>query len=272
MNDKTPVTIETLLNIMAQLRNPADGCPWDLDQDFRSVAPFTVEEAYEVADAIEQQQWQELPQELGDLLFQVVFHAQMGKEAGLFDFQQVLESICNKMIRRHPHVFGEQQFADAEEVLVNWEAEKNKERAEKGEQNPSILDSVTLGLPALKRAAKLQKKAARVGFDWPQPEPIFDKIAEELDEVQQELQAEPRNQLALESEIGDLLFAVVNLARHYQVDPEQALRTSNQKFCDRFAFIEQQLAKQGITPEQASLEQMDELWELAKQALTQAAD
>lgn len=256
--------MEKLLDIMARLRDPQSGCPWDIEQDFRSIAPYTIEEAYEVADAIERNDMAELPGELGDLLLQVVFHSQMAKEQGLFDFETVAASINEKMIRRHPHVFSEQEFESVEAIHANWEAEKLKERQAKGAQDESILDSVTVGLPALKRAAKLQKKAAKVGFDWPEPEPILDKIREELEEVEEELAQPQRDHKALEGEIGDLLFAVVNLARHYKVDPEQALRTSNQKFCTRFAYIEQQLAKQGLSAEQASLERMDELWEEAK--------
>ncbi len=259
-------TMADLLAIMAQLREPQNGCPWDIAQDFSTIAPYTLEEAYEVADAIERQQWQELPGELGDLLFQVVFHAQMGQEAQLFDFNTVVDSICHKMIRRHPHVFSDQSFSTEEEVLANWEEEKQKERREQGNQDSSILDAVTLGLPALKRAVKLQKKAAKVGFDWPEAEPIFDKIQEEIEEVREELAAESLNPQALQEEIGDLLFAVVNLARHYRVDPEQALRGANQKFCKRFHYIEQKLQSQGETLEGASLSQMDDLWNEAKGA------
>lgn len=259
--------IEQLLEIMARLRDPKSGCPWDIEQNFHSIAPYTIEEAYEVADAIERNDMQELPLELGDLLLQVVFHAQMGKEKQHFDFNDVVAGINEKMIRRHPHVFGEQEFATEAEVHANWEAEKQKERAAKGEADHSILDAVTLGLPALKRAAKLQKKAAKVGFDWPESEPVLDKIAEELDEVKEELAVPELNKTALEGEIGDLLFAVVNLARHHQIDPEQALRSSNQKFCQRFAYIEQQLKAAGSSPEQVSLALMDQLWNEAKSKL-----
>lgn len=257
-------SMEELLHIMARLRDPENGCPWDIQQDFRSIAPYTIEEAYEVADAIERNDMAELPGELGDLLLQVVFHSQMAKEQNLFAFEDVVAAINEKMIRRHPHVFAAQEFATEDEVHANWEAEKQKERKAKGAQDGSILDAVTVGLPALKRAAKLQKKAAKVGFDWPSPEPIFDKIQEELEEVQQELAVPAHNQQALEAEVGDLLFAVVNLARHYKIDPEQALRGSNQKFCQRFGYIEQQLAQQELSPEKASLEQMDALWDEAK--------
>ena len=257
-------TMEELLHIMSRLRDPENGCPWDVQQNFRSIAPYTIEEAYEVADAIERNDMADLPGELGDLLLQVVFHSQMAKEQGLFSFDDVVAAINEKMIRRHPHVFAAVEFANEADLHTNWEVEKQKERQAKGTQDRSILDAVTVGLPALKRAAKLQKKAAKVGFDWPGPEPIFDKIQEELEEVQQELAASELNPKALEGEVGDLLFAVVNLARHYKIDPEQALRGSNQKFCNRFGFIEQQLAQQGINPEQASLEQMDALWDKAK--------
>ena len=262
MTDQTG--IQQLLEIMACLRDPQQGCPWDLQQNFNSIAPYTLEEAYEVVDTIERNDLMALQGELGDLLFQVVFHSQLAKEQGLFEFKDVVAGINEKMIRRHPHVFAEQAFASEEAIHANWEAEKQKERQAKGGAEGSILEAVTLGLPALKRAAKLQKKAAKTGFDWPEPEPIFDKIQEELQEVKEELAAPELDPKALEGEIGDLLFAVVNLARHYKVDPEQALRTTNQKFCTRFAYIEKRLAEQGLTPEQASLEQMDLLWEQAK--------
>lgn len=256
--------IEQLLSIMARLRDPNNGCPWDIQQNFHSIAPYTIEEAYEVADAIERNELGELPGELGDLLLQVVFHSQMAKEQGLFEFNDVVASINEKMIRRHPHVFAEKAFSSEAEVHANWESEKLKERQRKGVEESSILDSVTLGLPALQRAAKLQKKAAKVGFDWPEPEPIFHKIQEEIDEVKEELAAPQINQPALEAEVGDLLFAVVNLARHHKIDPEQALRGANQKFCRRFAYIEKVLAEQGVELDQATLEQMDALWEQAK--------
>ena len=260
-------SIQSLLEIMARLRDPQSGCPWDIEQDFNSIAPYTIEEAYEVADAIEQKDYQELRLELGDLLLQVVFHAQMAKEQALFDFSDVVAGINEKLIRRHPHVFSDQSFDDAEAVLVNWEAEKQKERHAKGLHQEGLLDSVTLGLPALARACKLQKKASKVGFDWPNPEPVLDKIKEEVEEVEHELQQQPIQQGRLEAEIGDLLFAVVNLARHHKIDPEQALRRSNQSFKDRFGYIESELKRQSLDWSECSLHQLDILWDQAKQVL-----
>ncbi|MBW8189586.1 nucleoside triphosphate pyrophosphohydrolase [Neiella marina] len=261
-----PSSIQQLLDIMAKLRDPNGGCPWDIKQDFDSIVPYTIEEAYEVADAIEQRDFDELRLELGDLLLQVVFHAQMAKEQQLFDFNDVVAGINEKLIRRHPHVFGAKEFADEAAVHANWEAEKQKERAAKGgnDQQEKLLDSVTLGLPALSRAHKLQKKASKVGFDWPTPEPVFEKIKEEVDEVADELAATPIDQSKLEAEIGDLLFAVVNLARHHQIDPEHALRVSNRSFEQRFGFIEQTLTAEGRSFEDSSLAEMDALWREAK--------
>ncbi|MBD1390009.1 nucleoside triphosphate pyrophosphohydrolase [Neiella sp. HB171785] len=249
---------------MAKLRDPNGGCPWDIKQDFDSIVPYTIEEAYEVADAIEQRDFDELRLELGDLLLQVVFHAQMAKEQSLFDFDDVVAGINEKLIRRHPHVFANQAFADEAAVTANWEAEKQKERAQKGSADSGLLDSVTLGLPALSRANKLQKKASKVGFDWPSPEPVFAKIKEELDEVAEELAASDINKTRLEAEIGDLLFAVVNLARHHHIDPEHALRVSNGSFQRRFGFIEQTLAAEGRSFADSNLAEMDALWREAK--------
>jgi MazG family protein len=253
--------IQALLRIMASLRDPAAGCPWDREQDFASIAPYTIEEAYEVADAISRGEMGELRDELGDLLFQVVFHARMAEEAGEFDFADVVEGIVEKMIRRHPHVFADDEVADAEAQTRAWEEHKAKERQAKG-QHHSLLDGVTLGLPALSRAQKLQKRAARAGFDWPEVDSVLAKIAEELDEVRAELAS--GDQLALQGEIGDLLFACVNLARHAGVDPETALRTSNEKFERRFRHIEQALRDAGKDIEQCPLEEMDALWDEAK--------
>jgi MazG family protein len=253
--------ISELLRVMARLRDPQGGCPWDREQDFASIAPYTIEEAYEVADAISRGEMGELRDELGDLLFQVVFHARMAEEAGQFDFADVVEGIVEKMLRRHPHVFADEEVADAEAQTRAWEEHKAKERRAKG-QHHSLLDGVTLGLPALSRAQKLQKRAARAGFDWPEKEGVLAKIAEELDEVRAELAA--GDQAALQGEIGDLLFACVNLARHTGVDPETALRTSNEKFERRFRYIEQALRDAGRDIEQCTLEEMDALWNEAK--------
>lgn len=254
--------IRELLSIMASLRDPEGGCPWDLEQDFSTIVPYTIEEAYEVADAISRGDMADLRDELGDLLFQVVFHARMAEETGEFTFDDVVEGIVEKMIRRHPHVFADEDVADAEAQTRAWEEHKAKERHAKG-QHHSLLDGVTLGLPALSRAQKLQKRAARAGFDWPEVGGVLDKIAEELDEVRVEI--DNGDQAALQGEIGDLLFACVNLARYAGVEPETALRTTNEKFERRFRYIEQALCAQGKELEQCSLEEMDELWNEAKQ-------
>ncbi len=255
--------ISKLLQVMAALRDPDGGCPWDIEQDFSSVVPYTIEEAYEVADAIERGELAELCDELGDLLFQVVFHARMAEEQGAFNFDDVVTAIVEKMIRRHPHVFADEQVADAEAQTRAWEAQKAKERKSKG-GSASLLDGVTLGLPALIRAEKLQKRAARAGFDWPEIAPVFDKIHEEIEELRAELGGDDHQ--ALHDEMGDLLFACVNLARHAGVDPEQALRSANAKFVHRFHYVEQGLAAQGSSVEQADLERMDALWNEAKEA------
>lgn len=253
--------INKLLQVMAALRAPVGGCPWDIEQDFSTVAPYTIEEAYEVADAIERGELGELRDELGDLLFQVVFHARIAEEQGVFDFDDVVTAIVEKMIRRHPHVFANEEVADAEAQTRAWEAQKVKERKAKG-QSSSLLDGVTLGLPALSRAEKLQKRAAGAGFDWPEIAPVFDKIHEEIDEVRAELDGDDHQ--ALHNEIGDLLFACVNLARHAGVDAEQALRSANKKFVHRFQYVEQTLATQGSSIEEADVGRMDELWDEAK--------
>lgn len=249
-----------LIEIMARLRDPVAGCPWDIEQDFASIAPFTIEEAHEVADAIARQAWGELEGELGDLLLQVVYHAQMGAEAGLFDFASVAAAISDKMVARHPHVFGdESRDKTAEEQTVDWEAAKAAERGPAG-----TLDGIAMGLPALTRAVKLQKRAARVGFDWPDASHVLAKIAEEAREL-----TEARERFAageVEAELGDLLFVLANLARHLNVDPEAALRRANAKFTRRFASIEAALAARGRRPEDSTLQEMDALWEAAKAA------
>jgi ATP diphosphatase len=228
--------IDDLLDIMARLRDPADGCPWDVEQTFATIAPHTVEEAHEVADAIVRGDMEELKDELGDLLFQVVFHARMAEEEGAFDFADVVEAINDKMLRRHPHVFGDEDIADAEAQTANWEKIKADERAAKGETDTSALAGVPGGLGALQRAVKLQKRAARVGFDWPTVEPIFEKLDEEVDELKQAIALEDADNI--EEELGDLLFVLSNLARKLDVDPDMALRRSNLKFEQRFRGME----------------------------------
>ncbi|MDZ4381496.1 MAG: nucleoside triphosphate pyrophosphohydrolase [Parvibaculum sp.] len=255
--------IEALLDIMARLRDPDGGCPWDLEQDFASIAPYTIEEAYEVADAIERGDMDDLKDELGDLLLQVVFHAQMAKEEGRFDFSGVVQAICEKMIRRHPHVFGDEEQRSAGAVKGRWEEIKAEEKAAKGLAQTSILDDVPLALPALARAIKLQNRAARVGFDWPDTSLVIDKLNEEMLELSAEV-AKGGDPDRLEDEMGDLLFVYANLARHMKVDPEAALRRANAKFRRRFGRIEEKLAERALTPEQSTLEEMDALWNEAK--------
>ena len=259
--------IERLLDVMRRLRDPKSGCPWDVEQSFATIAPYTIEEAYEVVEAIQQGDMDALKDELGDLLLQVVFHAQMADEAKKFDFDAVAAAIADKMIRRHPHVFGDVVVDGAAAQTKAWETQKAEERAAKAKASgvpPSALDGVTVGLPALTRALKLQKRAGRVGFDWKEAPPILDKIAEELDELSDEMTAETRDADRIEDEMGDLLFACVNLARHLDVDPESALRRTNAKFERRFRRVEGLLAAQGKRPEGAALEEMERLWEQAK--------
>lgn len=263
---ETGAPIDRLLAIMARLRDPERGCPWDLEQDFASIAPHTIEEAYEVADAIERRDMAHLKDELGDLLFQVVFYAQMSREAGGFDFDAVADAISDKMIRRHPHVFGEARIDGAAAQTVAWEAQKEAERralADSAGAAPSALDGVIAGLPALLRAVKLQKRAARVGFDWPEATQVLDKIAEEVAEIRHEMTAGGGRE-RLRDEVGDLLFAVVNLARHLEVDPEGALRGANAKFERRFHRIEALLSAAGREARDASLDELETLWLQAK--------
>jgi len=250
-----------LLEIMRRLRDPETGCPWDIEQTFSTIAPYTIEEAYEVADAIERAAWDELKGELGDLLFQSVFHAQMASEQGLFTFDEVADTMSDKMVARHPHVFGdESRDKSAEQQTRDWETVKAAERAAKAQTR--VLDGVAVGLPALLRAVKLQKRAARVGFDWPETTQVLDKIREEcaeLVEAKDEL-----SQAEVEEELGDLLFVMANLARHLDVEPEAALRAANAKFIRRFNAVEAALAEKGRRPDEATLEEMDALWDAAK--------
>jgi MazG family protein len=255
-----------LLSVMAWLRDREHGCPWDIDQTFRTIAPYTIEEAYEVADAIDRDDMPALKEELGDLLLQVVYHAQMASESKAFGFADVAAAIADKMVDRHPHVFGDLNIADADAQTVSWEARKAAERAKKGDTPAGTLDGVARALPALLRAEKLQKRAARVGFDWKTIGPVIDKIEEELSELRSELEAGTIDAARIQDELGDVLFATANLARHCKVDPEAALRSTNDKFERRFRYIERKLAEQGRTPSQASLEEMEELWQAAKTA------
>ncbi|HEY6982924.1 nucleoside triphosphate pyrophosphohydrolase [Reyranella sp.] len=253
-----------LLAVMAWLRDRRHGCPWDIDQTFRTIAPYTIEEAYEVADAIERDDMPSLKEELGDLLLQVVYHAQMATEAGAFTFSDVARAIADKMVDRHPHVFGDLKIADADAQTISWEARKAAERTRNGSEPTGALEGVARALPALLRAEKLQKRAARVGFDWKETGPVIDKIEEELGELRSEIAAGPLDQLRIVDEMGDVLFAVANLARHCKVDPEAALRGTNDKFERRFRYIERRLADQGRKPAEATLEEMESLWQEAK--------
>ena len=251
--------IERLLYIMRRLRDPDTGCPWDIEQSFSSIAPYTIEEAYEVADAIARGDMADLKGELGDLLLQTVYHTAIGEEEGLFTFHTVADAISDKMVARHPHVFGDQsRDKTAEQQTIDWETIKATERAQADQTR--TLDGVALGLPALTRAVKLQKRAARVGFDWPDVEQVLDKIREEIDELKAAESAAHRHE-----EFGDVMFVMANLARHLNIDPEQALRDANQKFTRRFNGIEDKLQQDGRTPPQSDLAEMDALWNAVKQ-------
>ncbi len=263
--------IQGLLDIIAALRTPGSGCPWDLEQNFATIAPYTIEEAYEVADAIARNDLPDLCDELGDLLLQVVFHARMAEEQGAFSFGDVVEAITRKMIRRHPHVFADNdgRRLSASDVKGAWDRIKAEEKAERAARRPqqesatpSLLSGVKAGQPALTRAMELQRKASSVGFDWNDPRAVLHKIREEADEIEAALDGKDADELA--GETGDLLFALVNLARHVGTDPDQALRATNAKFERRFGYIERTLAAQGRTLESASLEEMDALWDEAK--------
>ncbi len=264
--------LERLRAIMARLRDPASGCPWDVKQSFATIAPYTIEEAYEVADAIQQKDMAGLQDELGDLLLQVVFHARMAEEAGHFDLDGVAGAINEKMIRRHPHVFSDGGASTPDAVTQSWEAIKAAERAEKAQgAATSILDGVSLAQPALSRAVKLQKRAVEVGFDWPALEQVMAKVDEELAEVKAEIAAPTRDKARLTDEIGDLLFVVANLARHLKIDPEAALRGCNSKFERRFRYVEQALLAEGKVPGEASLEEMEAHWTAVKRIEKQQA-
>jgi nucleoside triphosphate diphosphatase len=253
--------IDRLIAIMARLRDPERGCPWDREQDFATIAPYTIEEAYEVADAIERQDMAALQDELGDLLLQVVFHARMAEEAGLFGFDDVVQAIAEKMVRRHPHVFGDADIASVAAQNEAWEAHKAAERAEKGEAG-SVLDGVALALPALLRAAKVSRRAARIGFDWPDAASVIDKIEEEIAELEAEIDAGADHSV-VEEELGDLLFAAANLARKLDVEPETALRRATAKFERRFRRVETLAKERGIGPD---LDPLEALWAEVKRS------
>jgi tetrapyrrole methylase family protein/MazG family protein/ATP diphosphatase len=254
--------IDGLLELMATLRHPEKGCPWDREQDFSTIAPYTVEEAYEVEDAIQRNDLDDLKDELGDLLFQVVFHARMAEEQGAFDFNDVVANLVEKMTRRHPHVFGSEEIGDSDTQTANWEAIKAEEKAAKRKHGESLLDDVPLNLPALTRAEKLSKRAARVGFEWPGIDGVLEKISEEANELRDAVKS--RNDRDMEEELGDLFFTLANLARYLKVDPEKALRGSNAKFSRRFRHVENGLREQGKSLDDADLEQMDTLWNEAR--------
>jgi MazG family protein len=255
------MSMQRLIDIMSRLRDPSKGCPWDREQDFRTIAPYTIEEAYEVADAIERGDLNDLRSELGDLLFQVVFHAQLAREQGVFEFDDVVNAISDKLERRHPHVFGDANIRTSQEQNLAWEAHKRQERVARN-QAASALDDVPVGMPALTRAAKLGKRASSVGFDWPDIGGVLDKIEEEIREFREAVQS--RRQTDIQAELGDVLFSIANVGRHLRVDLETALRQTNSKFERRFRYVEARLREQGKSPEQSTLEEMDLLWAEAK--------
>jgi ATP diphosphatase len=253
--------ISRLLEIMKRLRDPKDGCPWDIEQTYETIAPYTIEEAYEVSDAIDQGNWHELEGELGDLLLQVIYFTQIGSEDGHFSFESVVKNVSDKMIRRHPHVFGDKkQYKSSDQQITDWEKIKEQERSK---NTPSkTLDGIAKNLPALTYATKLQKRAARVGFDWPDISGVTDKISEEIDELN-----EARDELsfdAQEEEYGDLMFVMVNFARHLKIDPEKALRAANKKFIARFEEVEKKLAAIGKRPIDSNLDEMNNIWKIVK--------
>jgi len=258
--------MDDLLEIMTKLRDPESGCPWDVEQSFSSIAPYTIEEAYEVDEAIRNNDMTSLKDELGDLLFQTVFHTQMAREAGLFTFGDVVQNVSEKMVRRHPHVFGDMLIEDADAQTASWERLKAEERVRKSKENGvahSALDGVTPSLPALLRAIKLQNRAGRVGFDWPETDLVIDKIQEECSELLHEVRnsGDPQK---IKEEFGDLLFVISNLARHFKLDPEECLRSANSKFERRFRSVEDKLRARGKSPEQSDLAEMDALWDAVK--------
>lgn len=260
--------IDKLIDVMARLRHPTEGCPWDVEQTFETIVPYTIEEAYEVADAVSRRDMAALRDELGDLLLQVVFHARMAEEQDDFAFDDVAGAIADKLVRRHPHVFGDQKADDGAAVIETWESLKAAERAEKAANDgrpASVLDDVPAAFPALMRAEKLQKRAARIGFDWPDVTPVFDKVTEEMDELKSEIDSGGGAQRVAE-EAGDLLFSCVNLLRHLKVDPEDALRSANAKFERRFRAVETSLATEDRQPADASLAELEALWQRAKKS------
>ena len=265
MKQKLAKPIETLVEIMSLLRDPNKGCPWDVEQTFSSILPCTIEEVYEVADAIDTNDMSALKDELGDLLLQVVFHSRIAEESKFFNFDDVAESICNKLVRRHPHVFSDTVIKNSQEQILSWESLKTKERQEKSNSDLllSALEDVPLGLPALLRALKLQKRAANVGFDWPDVRDILNKFKEEIKELSDEMTSDPDPERLLD-EMGDLLFTCVNLSRKLSIDPENALRRGNAKFERRFRYVESLLHKKGKTLKDSNLIEMEELWEIAK--------
>ncbi|HZS09916.1 MAG TPA: nucleoside triphosphate pyrophosphohydrolase [Blastocatellia bacterium] len=267
-------TLQDLMEMMARLRAP-DGCPWDREQNYATLAPMLIEEAYEVVEAAEAEDWAELRDELGDLIFQIVFYGQVAAESGHFDLPESITRVHEKMTRRHPHVFGESKVENAAEVLVNWEAIKAEERRAAGkaeEEKKSLLDGVSKKIPALLEAHQLTTKAARVGFDWPRIEDVFDKLEEELQELRAEIARPERNQQAVAEEVGDLLFVAANIARQLGVEPEMALKAANRKFRRRFSYVEARLEEQGKSCSEASLEEMDAYWDEIRQRDKQPAE
>ncbi len=266
MSDKSN-QVGRLLEVMAALRDPDNGCPWDLEQTFKTISAYTLEEAYEVVDAIERMDMHDLKDELGDLLFQVVFHARMAEEQGEFDFFDVAEAITEKLIRRHPHVFGDEVAGSHEDLHRAWEQHKKIERLQKQQEHKSLLDGIASSMPALRWSSKLQKRAAHHGFDWDDIAPVFDKLQEEIEELKVEIDKDD-NQDRISDELGDILFACVNLSRHVGVNAEQALRDSNIKFISRFSVVEQLLQQDGRLMDECSVEELEAYWQKAKRLLS----